>query len=282
MNNSCATYPQTKNANQLFSKVILALDHPKSSLNAFFHGLKMARCNNAHLYMVHTFNRPDSPSFEFPHPINTLKSWSAYNPIHQENKLPYTKVLASGKDATAPLFDLIDGCRDNSLLVMSPNFNPGLRRCFFESPSTRIAYTAKVPTLFVPKGTRGFVDEGGNVGIERLFFPVIESGVPEKSIGYAEELSQILGGKAKQAFMFQVGHGLENVDLPTQTSWHWQRLTAKGSPAQAILEHAKASEASLIVMRSRRKALPLNPLRRGTVETVIRKSSCPVLLLHDA
>ncbi|HET6467797.1 MAG TPA: universal stress protein, partial [Geminicoccaceae bacterium] len=169
---------------------------------------------------------------------------------------------------------------DCDLLVLATGARDGIARLVHGSFAEALARAARVPTLFLPAGARGFVDAAtGAVRLRTILAPVGRHLPHGPAVGLALELADLVGGGEAVAHLLHVGAAAEAPSVPVQPEYaaRVESHTAEGALVPAILDAAERRDADLILMATRgHDSLP-DRLRGSTTEQVLRQAGRALL-----
>ncbi len=270
-----------------FRRIFHPTDLSPDEQGAFVHALKLTCLARAKLTIMHVDPAVKREDFEdFPRIRPLLTTWgllpegSAKADVGRLG-IQITKVRAlAGHTSTAILSHL--ALHPADLLVLSTHQREGLARLKQESVAEPVARGAHATTLFVPAGVEGFVSaESGSTNLRRVLIAVPAEPAPQRAIDLAAELATSLGS---EKVLFELVHlGTDETfpkfTKPEQPGWTWQRLIAKGDPAEWILAAGKDFDVDLLVMMTEGHNSVIDMLRGSTTERVLRGARCPLLAI---
>jgi nucleotide-binding universal stress UspA family protein len=189
-------------------------------------------------------------------------------------------------DASGPVIPAIIHFVDHhpfDLMVLSTHGHEGLPGWLHRSTSKPLARRALMPTLFVPRDTRGFVSaENGSITMNRLLMPIDHRPSPRYAIPDALEVLEGLGNDDSELTLLHVGNKPPKIAMPDSFRWKWNTMTASGNPVDAIVDAAESNHADLILMATAGHQGFLDVIRGSTSERVLRHAPCPVLTVPGA
>jgi nucleotide-binding universal stress UspA family protein len=134
---------------------------------------------------------------------------------------------------------------------------------------------SSVPTLFVPRAARGFVDQvSGQIRLRRVLIPVDHAPAPARAIETARGFATLLTGAEVAMQLLHVGRiapAVRNLARATPV------IVRYGNTVQTVLAAATEYDADLICMPTMGRQGVVDALRGSTTERVIRQAPCPVL-----
>ena len=158
-------------------------DFSNASELAFAHALRLATHNKALLSLLHVQRneKQEVPWSEYPSVRETLQRWGHLPPgsrrsdVTKKLGLRVEKVVGHGKSVIASTVGFLRE-RPVDLIVIATEGRDGVPRWFKPSIAEPVSEQANVPTLFVPRGSRGCVSlEDGHVTLENVLIPVDRS-----------------------------------------------------------------------------------------------------------
>ncbi|HEU4685066.1 MAG TPA: universal stress protein [Nitrospira sp.] len=168
------------------------------------------------------------------------------------------------------------------LLVLSAHQREGLARLTHEAVAEPVARGAHASTLFIPAGVKGFVSANdGKTDLERILVPVSPRPNPQPAVDAAASLAETLGSEKVLFELVYVGReeDFPKITHPDHPGWTWERVVAKGDPADWILAVGKDFDVDLIVMMTEGHNSVIDMLRGSTTERVLRGARSPLLAI---
>lgn len=197
---------------------------------------------------------------------------------------------------------------DSDLVVVGTKGKTGLEHVLVGSTAERVIRTAPCPVLAVrtePRNGEGVgTDPCRGVSLERILVPIDFSDCSLDALEYAVQVAQRSGASirllhvlepvsygldfsllhvAKQEKMREVIRGRLS-DLAKALSEARVKTDVElygGLPSDSILDRAKTMAADLIVMGTHGRRGLSHTISGSVAETVVRKSSCPVLTVRS-
>jgi nucleotide-binding universal stress UspA family protein len=267
--------------------ILHATDFTVSSELAFAHALKIALAGKTKLYLLHA----DPDSLEevdwsaFPGVRRTLARWgvlpegSPMSDVGDTLGIHLAKVSAPDRDPVRAIVRFVNDHK-NDLIVLATHGREGMPRWLRGSVAEPAAREAETPTLFLPPGTRGFVDpENGAVRLRTVLVPFDHRPRAHAAVREAARLCRTLSLSEVALRLVYVG---EQSDMPalefeTNPPFKVTREALSGEVVDEILAAAAAWQADLIVMATAGHQGFLDALRGSTTERVLRHAPCPVL-----
>lgn len=259
-------------------------DYSGESSAAFMHALKLALLLRAEFHLLHVRDGSHSPSGHdhFPAVRETLARWGLIaadaprEAVDRDLGVLVYKVDIRDHGAAEGVQHFVRQ-HGAELVVLATHGRDGLDRLVHGSVSEDIAAMTDVPALFVPTGSRGFVDPAtGALTVPRIVVPVATTPDPGPALRTLADLLERLQIREAQVDFIHVGAEAPVVRLGEEQSPLPVR-TVQGRVVEAIL--AAAQDADLIVMATEKRNSVLDTLRGTTTERVIRQAPCPVLAI---
>jgi nucleotide-binding universal stress UspA family protein len=260
---------------------------------AFAHALRLALAVKGHLCIVHaeSLAADDDPDWRvFPGVRAMLSRWGLLardaprSAVAERLGLRVAQAIASDTDPARALGHFFEENRCD-LLVLATHARDGLARLLHGSIAEPLARRARVPTLFLPLGARGFVEAGTGVArLGNVLLPV-ELATPSKvAVSLALRMADALGWENAIAHLLHVGPPGEApaVTLDPGHEARVRRVAAEGAVVPAILETAARVDADLIVMATHGHDSLLDALRGSTTEQVLHQAGRAVLAIPVA
>lgn len=263
--------------------IVHPTDLSSVSDRAFHHALKLGVAAHSRLALVHADSgKRQLDLAAFPPVRQTLIRWGLLKPgvpqaeVSEALGLYVTKGEVSAPDEEAALARLLHD-RDAKLVVLGTRGVDGLARLFDHSFSESLARAARLPALFVPEGTRGFVDmDTGALRLKKVLIPVADE--PDAA-GALEAACRICHGLGQdpEFHLLHVGkgQGMPVVRLPQ--GGRWRESVRAGPVVDTIVKVAEEDDTDLIVMATAGHKSFLDALRGSTTEAVLRRAGRPLL-----
>lgn len=272
-----------------FPAIFHPTDFSPASNVAFEHALALALGNRSTFSILHAETRKaDAPSWsEFPHVRETLERWeklpkgSPQSAVGNKLGVHAKKIERDSKDPSGSIAGFLEH-NPADLIVLATEGREGLPRWINPSFSESLARRSRVPTLFLPKGTRRFVAElTGHVTLKRVLIPVDHRPNPQFAIDAAGGLMASLGVEDAtiEALHINDQDRMPPIIPPAQAGLTFERRIQDGGAVDVILDRAADSQADMIVMATEGRHGFLDALRGSTTEQVLRRAPCPVFAI---
>lgn len=250
------------------------------SKGAFRHALKLGLAAQSQLALIHVLDGEGERATEigaFPPVRETLARWgllddgATQGEVSEKLGLYVSKGEISAVDGELGLVKLIQH-RNAQMIVLGTRALDGLQRLRESSFSEAISRGARVPTLFVPLGCEGFVDEAtGAVSLNNVLVPIAEDPDPTGALGAAVRLARMLG-QAPDFHLLHVGQERTVPAVRTDMGAKRHDLVRQGPVVETIAQVAEEVAADVIVMGTAGHKGFLDALRGSTTEGVLRKA----------
>ena len=255
---------------------------------AFLHGLRLALGVKGNFSILHSQASRDDDEVDwhsFPGVRSALVRWGLIAADAPQSAVASQLGVHVAKvelhDAS-PVVGVLRWLQNNpcDLVVMATHAREGTARWLRGSVAGDLAEHARLPTLFLPVGSPGFVEfSTGAATIRNVLIPIDQAPRPGAAVSMALELADAYG--CKDAIM-HLGHVGASEAAPTISidATHDQRLrryTRQGIVADAIVAMAEELDPELIVMPTYGRHGFLDALRGSTTERVLRQARRPLL-----
>jgi nucleotide-binding universal stress UspA family protein len=277
----------TRTQSNLLQRIVQPTDLAGGSASAFAHGLKLALAARGQFHIVHTENevsQEDEGWDNFPSVRETLARWglidsaAASAEIADRLGVRIGKIGVHSRNPVRGVLRFLDG-HPADLIILATHAREGLPRWLRGSLAEPLAREAKVPTLFLPHGSRGFVKyETGEVSLRNVLVPVDREPPPEAAVTMALQISNLLGASA----IFHLLHvGSDEApsiaDVLESYEPRLRRLARTGPVVEAIVNVADELDADLLVMATQGHDGILDAFRGSTTEQVLRRGERALL-----
>jgi len=273
---------------QTFQNIIHPTDYEKAGISAFAHGLKLAVASKGRFTILH--NEQDELADEarreaFPGVRDTLANWglldlgAAPESVEEAVGCRVSKIDLAGNTTVSGVVNFIER-HEADLVVLGTAAREGLPRWLKGSVAEQVAQKSGLATLFLPHGTRGFVDPAtGELHLASLLIPVDLYPSPVAALQAAVSLIELLDAQEARLHILHIGtHDTSPaLDLPAWLTDRTERLTLQGAVVDTIVAAADQVDADLIVMATEGRHGFLDALRGSTTEAVLRRAHRPLL-----
>jgi len=260
-------------------------DFSPSEPASFIHAVKLACLTQGELTIMHVDPAVRREDFEdFPRVRPLLEKWGLLPKGSKKQDvaklgIQISKVRTVADNATSALLKRL-ATHPADLLVLSTHQREGLTMLTHQTIAEPVARGAHAKTLFVPAGVAGFVSsDTGIPSISRILIPVSPQPNAQMAIDAAVELVTSIGSENVLFELVFLGseENFPRLNKPERPGWKWERLIAKGSPADWILAAGNEFDVDLIVMVTEGHNSILDVLRGSTTERVLRGARSPLL-----
>jgi nucleotide-binding universal stress UspA family protein len=260
--------------------IVHPTDFSQLSSAAFAHALRIVVAARSKLQALHVDQPEGSADGGFPHVKRMLMQWR----LLQEDDSPaavFTRLGVLWQNVTLDRQDPAPGIvrflDENfcDLVVLATHGREGLDRWLNGSVASAVFQQSSIPTLFVPRGARGFVDQvSGEIRLRRVLVPIDHAPTPARAIETARSFAMLLTGAEAAMQLLHVGRiapAVRNAAGATPITLRY------GNTVQTILAAAIEYDADLICMPTAGRQGIVDALRGSITERVIRQAPCPVL-----
>lgn len=271
---------------QIPPRILITTDFSDASRGAFFHALAITVARKARLTLLHTGpqRHRDIPWQRFPGVRDTLARWgilapeTSRNDVFEKLNINVTKVAMRDEDTCRSIVDYLR-LYPTDLLVMASEGRRGLARLFKPSIARRVAERTRSHTLFMPKKTRGLVDDKtGRLRTRRVLWAPHPGQDPAPTLRYLDEWLPALANGQLEVIVLQ-GKRDEPVEmsLPEVTDQRWEIRPAKDTSIKSILKACSKTKPDLLVLSP--PAHQRWGSRDENIETILQELHIPVLWL---
>jgi nucleotide-binding universal stress UspA family protein len=261
-------------------------DFSEASQVAFVHALKTALVARSRLTLLHVSPSENAEWGDFPGVRQTLERWGLLPPNSPRSAVPdlgidVEKVIARERDPVSSVLRYLES-HPTDLIVLAPHQQDGRMRWFHSSVSEPVARKSGQATLFVPHGVSGFVSgHDGSVSLQSILIPVAPAPRARPAVVAAARLVSRLSCPAGTFTLLHVGAtgDMPALDPPPVAGWAWDKVTKDGEVIEVILDTARRTRASLIVMSTDGRNGFLDAFRGSHSERVLRRTPCPLLVI---
>lgn len=253
-----------------------------ASRPAFVHALRLAVAAPATLTLMHVGAKDEVQMGSMPHVRDTLRRWGVISEDSGDEELRalgvgVRKLIESGDPLQACMKYLDEHRAD--LVVLHTHQYEGRAAWLNGRVAEPVARDGGRPTLILPSGTKGFIDDRtGALNLNRILVPITSTPSPSESIELAAWFAGALGAEQVEFTLLHVGdEPFAKADHPEREGWMWHAMARPGDVVDTILRAAMESEADLIVMVTNGHDGFLDALRGSTTERVLRRTHCPLL-----
>ena len=136
--------------------------------------------------------------------------------------------------------------------------------------------------LVVGEQAQGLFDpQTGAVRLRRALVPIAGDGFDQERIEALVRFIELMDATSVEVVLLHVGSRdeLGPLDLPTRADLHWRPVLRDGPVVPWILAAAEDESADVLVMGTRGLDGMLDRLRGTRSQRVVRRATCPVLVV---
>ena len=269
--------------NSSIHSIVHPTDLSPSSASAFAHALRVAMAAKSKLYVLHVLQ--DDPGEGWESPDGRLRRLLVQWHLLHENDPSGEIDTKLGLQIENVMFRRRQSPKDEiahflnqhacDLVVLAAHGRDRPSHWLEGSIAETVFKRSAVPTLFVPHGARGFVDQAsGNVRLRRVLVPVDHSPLPYRAIEAARSFPHLLTGVDITMQLLHVGGtapAIHDAKNPITIRY--------GNVVQTILDATIEYDVDFICMPTAGHHGILDALRGSTTERVLRHAPCPLLAI---
>jgi nucleotide-binding universal stress UspA family protein len=261
-------------------------DFSPASEPAFAHALRAALMAQASLTILHVSPDRDTEWMEFPGVRAALERWRLLPANSQRSDvaklgIDVKKVQAVHQDPVESVASYLAGHATDLIVLATDQSKAGLP-WLSKSVAVPVALASRQMTLFIPKGTTGFVSaQDGSISLTNILIPVVSTPPPQAALQAAVRMAYRLHSPGG---VFTILHVGEEADMPDvhcsdMPGWQWNKVIRQGDVVEVICRTAEEIKADLIVMTTEGRHGFLDALRGSHSERVLRRTPCPLLAI---
>jgi nucleotide-binding universal stress UspA family protein len=261
-------------------------DFTPASEAAFAHALRTALMAQASLTILHVSPDRDAEWMEFPGVRAALERWGLLPTNSQRSDvaklgIDVKKIQAVHRDPVESVTSYL-AAHAADLIVLATDQSKGGIPWLSRSVAVPVALASRQMTLFIPKGTTGFVSpQDGSISLTNILIPVTSTPPAQAALQAAVRMAYRLNCHSG---VFTVLHVGEEADMPKlhfsdMPGWRWDKVTKQGDVVDVICRTAEEIKADLIVMTTEGRHGFLDALRGSHSERVLHKAPCPLLAI---
>jgi len=267
-------------------RILHPTDFSRGSEVAFAHALKLSLVTKAELEILHVDRHPEHVSWsDFLHVRETLMRWGLFPAGATEADVAdlrisvYKDTVKGDQPLTSILRHLEN--RPAGLIVLASHHPTGLDRWLHKHIASEIARIARITALFVPHGSREFVNpENGQASLNQVLLPYDAKPRPQPAIDAVQELIALLQNGPATCHLLHVGP--DDTSLPTpqvlqQANTRWETIRMEGNIVERILGFSREQRTSLIALTTQGHHGFLDILRGSVTDQVLSEAACPIL-----
>jgi len=279
-------------SNQGIPRVLHRILHPtdftSGSERAFEHGLKLALVAKGRFYIVHSEDEDDVDWTAFPGVRDTLARWGLLEQgvpsaaVADKLGIRVMKADAGDRDPVRGVLNFLNK-HPCDLLVLATHAREGLPRWLHGSVGEPLSRKARLPALFLPHASRGFVStDGGEVRLRSVLIPVDHSPSPSQAVSLAIDLADGFQTRETVFHLLHVGADGPRTPVDARHEPRFRCLQRGGPVVDAIVQAAGELDADLVVMATQGHDGFLDAFRGSTTEQVLRRAARAVLAVPAA
>ncbi|BCA53086.1 universal stress protein [Nitrospira sp. KM1] len=261
-------------------------DFSAASDTAFAHALKAALVAQAGLTILHVAKDEKRDWTNFPGVRETLIRWDLLprNSVTADVSrlgIGVEKVQAFHDDPVESVTAYLEK-HHADLIVLATDQNKERTLWLSRSIAAPIARKSRQMTLFIPKGTYGFVSmKDGSITLKNVLIPIAAAPSAQPAIHAVMRLIHRLNCPSGTVTLLHVGdkNSLPHLQLPDIKGWNWNTVVRNGDIIDVILDMASEIKADLIAMTTEGRNGFLDALRGSHSERVLRRTPCPLLAI---
>jgi len=256
--------------------------------SAFLHGLRLALGIKGDFAIAHSKSSRDDEAegwHSFPGVRSALVRWglidadAPQSAVASQLGVRITKVELYGP---TPIAGVLRWLQDHpcDLVVMGTHAREGMTRWLKGSIAADLADHARLPTLFLPMSSSGFVDPAtGKALIRNVLIPIDRAPPPGAAVSLALEVADSYGCPDATLHLLHVGapEDAPTVSIDPARDRRLRRHTRQGIVTDTIVAVADELNPELIVMPTLGRHGFLDALRGSTTEQVLRQTRRPLL-----
>jgi nucleotide-binding universal stress UspA family protein len=261
-------------------------DFTPASDVAFVHALKAALVAKAELTILHVSPKHELEWMEFPGVRPTLERWGLLPKNSSQRDvlklgINIKKVQAKHNDPVESVTGYLS-THNTDLIVLATDQHKSKVQWLSQSIAAPIARKSRQMTLFIPKGTEGFVSaRDGSISLSSILIPVAAAPPAQPAVQAAARMASRLNCPTGVFTVLHVGEqaDMPHVQLPDVPGWNWQTVVRSGDVVDVISETASAVSAGLIALTTEGRNGFLDALRGSYSERILQRTSCPLLAI---
>jgi len=251
---------------------------------AFAHALDLALTAKSQLCLLHVRGESDAPpgKSEFPHVRDVLASWEKLDKdappafIEKELGLRVSSVSVPARNARTGILDFLED-HPCDLVVLATHAHKGLTHWFDVSVQQKVLRKARVMSLFLREGAKGFVNpRTGALALNKVLVPIDDHPDCLSALGRIEAMVKLVS-PAVDIRLLHVGERAPNLIDERGKSLGRPVLIRKGPVVEAILKAARDLRVDLIAMPTAGRHGLIDAVRGSTTARVLDDARWPLL-----
>ena len=276
---------------RVLHRILHPTDFTSGSERAFVHGLKLALVAKGRFYIVHSEGEEtpgDVDWMAFPGVRDTLARWGLLEQgvpsaaVADKLGIRVMKADVGDRDPVRGVLNFLNE-HPCDLLVLATHAREGLPRWLHGSVGEPLSRKARLPVLFLPHASRGFVStDSGEVLLRRVLIPIDHSPSPSQAVSLAIDLADGLQARETVFHLLHVGADGPRMHVDARYEPRLHRLQRQGPTVDTIVDAAGELDADLVVMATQGHDGFLDAFRGSTTEQVLRRAARAVLAVPAA
>jgi nucleotide-binding universal stress UspA family protein len=273
-------------SNTPLAMIVHPTDFTAAGASAFAHALSMALAAKSRLCLLHVRDERGAPptKSEFKHVRDILVGWNMLEKdappaaIEKELGLRVSSVSVPAKNARTGILDFLDD-HPCDLVVLATHEAKGKARWFDVSVEQGILRKARVVSLFLRDGARGFVDLAtGGVTLKKVLIPIDGRLDCLQAVRRLETRIKAISPGVSFQFLY-VGERAPELLDENGKPFDQPIMTREGPVVDTILEVARNLKVNLIAMPTAGRHGLLDALRGSTTARVLDDARWPLLAI---
>jgi nucleotide-binding universal stress UspA family protein len=259
---------------------------------AFLHGLRLAvgaKCEFSILHSAPLRENEDASWQSFPGVRSALVRWGLIDADAPQSAVDSklgVRIRKAEIQDTTPVNGVMRWLQNHScdLIVMETHAREGAARLLKGSIAANLANHARLPTLFLPISSSGFVDPAtGTALIRNVLIPVDRAPRPAAAISMAFEVAKSYDCPDATIHLLHIGtsDSAPTISVDAAYDRRLRQHTREGAVTDAIVAFARELGPELIVMPTLGRHGFLDALRGSTTERVLRQAQRPLLAVPE-
>ena len=256
--------------------------------SAFLHGLRLALGTKGDFSILHSTRlreKEDTDWQSFPGVRSVLARWGLIDTDASQSVVTSklgVRIKKAELHDTSPITGVLRWLQDHScdLVVMGTQAREGVDRLLKGSIAADLADQARLPTLFLPMSSLGFVEPAtGTALIRNVLVPIDRAPRAGAAVSMAFEVVDAYGCPNATMHLLHIGasDSAPTISVDPARDQRLRRHIREGNVTDAIVAFASDLNPELIVMPTLGRQGFLDALRGSTTERVLRQARRPLL-----
>jgi nucleotide-binding universal stress UspA family protein len=264
--------------------IVHPTDVAAASTLAFAHALDLALTTKSRLCLLHVRGESDAPpgKSEFPHVRDVLAGWNRLDKgappaaIERELGLRVSSVSVPARNARTGILDFLED-HPCDLVVLATHAQKGLTHWFDASVEQKVLRKARIMSLFLRDGAKGFVNaRTGALALNKVLIPIDDHPNSLPALGRIEAIVKLIFPTANIQLL-HVGDCAPNLIDEQGKSPDLPVMIRKGATVETILRVAEDLGVDLIAMPTAGRHSLLDAVRGSTTARVLDDARWPLL-----